>query len=95
MKKKYLKAKVREHDGGIRTNFLNNTTPKENMYYTCIACISIDSVMKVNKKNYPQVYLEECKYKIMKTQMTRFINVELESDSDSESGLNSNLNSDL
>ena len=43
--------------------------------------------MKMNEKNYPQVYLEECKYKIKKTQMPRFINVELdlESDSDSES----------
>ena len=85
-KKKYLKAKVREFEGEIRTNFLDNGTPKENMYYTCIACITIDSVMKMNKKNYPQVYLEECKYKIKKTQMPRFINVglELESDSDSE-----------
>ena len=61
--------------------------PKENMHYTCIACITIDSVMKMNKKNYPQVYLEECKYKIKKTQMSRFINAELELDSDSESDL--------
>ena len=56
--------------------------PKENMHYTCIACITIDSVMKMNKKNYPQVYLEECKYKIKKIQMSRFINAELESNSD-------------
>ena len=55
------------------------------MHYTCIACITIDSVMKMNKKNYPQVYLEECKYKIKKIQMSRFINVELESDSESDS----------
>ena len=55
------------------------------MYYTCIACITINSVMKMNKKNYPQVYLEECKYKIKKTQMPRFINVKLESDSDLDS----------
>ena len=42
--------------------------------------------MKMNKKNYPQVYLEECKYKIKKIQMSRFINDELESDSsDSDS----------
>ena len=54
------------------------------MYYTCIACITIDSVMKMNKKNYPQVYLEECKYKIKKIQMSKFINAELKSDSDSE-----------
>ena len=47
----------------IKTNFLGNGVPKENMYYTCIACLTIDSVMKTNKKNYPQVYLEECKYK--------------------------------
>ena len=45
--------------------------------------------MKINKKNYPQVYLEECKYKIKKIQMSRFINAELESNSDSD------LDSDL
>ena len=52
--------------------------PKENMYYTCIACITIDSVMKINKKNYPQVYLEESKYKIKKIQTPRFINAEIQ-----------------
>ena len=41
--------------------------------------------MKIKKKNYLQVYLEECKYKIKKIQMSRFINAELESDSESES----------
>ena len=51
------------------------------MYYTCIACITIDSVIKMNKKNYPQVYLEECKYKIKKIQTPRFINTESETDS--------------
>ena len=84
---KYLKAKVREYDGVIKTNFLGNAVPKENMHYTCIACITIDSVMKANKKNYPQVYLEECKYKIKKIQMSRFINTELELDSDLDSNL--------
>ena len=47
---KYLKAKVREFDGVVRTNFLGNEVPKENMHYTCIACISIDSVLKIDKK---------------------------------------------
>ena len=59
------------------------------MRYTCTACITIDSVMKMNKKNYPQVYLEECKYKIKKIQMSRFISAELELDSDSNSQLDS------
>ena len=47
---KYLKAKVREFDGVIKTNFLGNDTPKENMHYTCIASITIDSVMRMGKK---------------------------------------------
>ena len=47
---KYLKAKVREFDGVIKTNFLGNDMPKENMHYTCIACITIDSVMRIDKK---------------------------------------------
>ena len=80
---KYLKAKVREFDGVIKTNFLGNSIPKENMYYSCSACITIDSVMNINKKNHPQVYLEECKYRIKKTQMPKFINTELKSDSES------------
>ena len=54
------------------------------MRYTCIACLTIDSVVRMDKKNYPQVYLEECKYKIKKIQMPRFINAELESESESE-----------
>ena len=47
---KYLNAKVREFDGKIKTNFLGNEVPKENMHYTCIACITIDSVMRIGKK---------------------------------------------
>ena len=52
------------------------------MYYTCIACTTIDSVIRMNKKNYPQVYLEECKYKIKRVQTPRFINTEVETDSE-------------
>ena len=69
----------------IKTNFLGKDTPKENMHYACIACITIDSVLRINKKNHPQVYLEECKYKIKKTQMSKFIKTKLKSYSDSDS----------
>ena len=47
---KYLKAKVREFDGVIKTNFLGNDMPEENMHFTCIACIAIDSALKIDKK---------------------------------------------
>ena len=63
---KYLKAKVREFDCVIKTNFLGNDMPKENMHYICIACITIDSIMNIDKKNHRQVYLEECKYRVKK-----------------------------
>ena len=41
---KYIKAKVREFDGVIKRNCLGNEILKEDMYYTCIACITIDSL---------------------------------------------------
>ena len=44
---KYLKSKVREFGGMIKTNFLDNDIPKENMHCTCIACITIDSILTV------------------------------------------------
>ena len=46
----------------------------------------------MNKKNYPQVYLEECNYKVKKIHTPKFINTELESDSesDAETDLESN-----
>ena len=46
----YLKAKVREFDSVIKTSFLGIDIPKENIYYTWIACITIDSVMRIDKK---------------------------------------------
>ena len=43
----------------------------------------------MDKKNYPQVYLEECKYKIKKRKMSKFIDAELELDYGSNSDSNS------
>ena len=53
------------------------------MHYTCIACLTIDSVMKIDYKNHPQIYLQECKYRVKKIQMSRFRNTKLKSDSES------------
>ena len=50
----------------IKTNCLDDKIPKESMHYTCSASETIESVMKTEKKNYSQVYLEECKYKSKK-----------------------------
>ena len=40
--------------------------------------------MRMDKKNHPQVYLEECKYRIRKIQVRTFIKTKLESDSESD-----------
>ena len=83
---KYIKAKIREFNGVIKTNFLGNEKPKQNVRYACRACITINSVMITKiKKNYPQVYLEQCKYKTKKINMSEFINTELELQSELES----------
>ena len=44
----------------IKTNVLGDEIPKESMHYTCIAWITINYVMRIEKKNYLQVYLDEC-----------------------------------
>ena len=90
----YLKAKVRESDSVRKTNFLGNDTPKENMHYTWIACITIDSVTIIDKKNHLQVYLEECKYRTKKIKMPRFINTELKSNLESQSDSEAESKSD-
>ena len=47
---KYIKAKVREFNGVVNINFCGDEIPKEGVHHTCIACINIDSVLKMEKK---------------------------------------------
>ena len=61
---KHIKVKAKKFNGVVNTKFLGGEVPKEGVHYTCIACISVDSVMEIEKKNYPQVYLVECKLKM-------------------------------
>ena len=68
----------------IKTNFLGDEVPKENEHYTCIACIAIDSVVRMEKSNFLQVFLKELKYRMKKTKMMKFIKAELESVPESE-----------
>ena len=50
--------------------------------------------MRIDMQNHPQDYLEEFKYKIKKIQISRFINNELKSDSDSKSDSEAESKSD-
>ena len=60
---------------------------KKKNHHIYIAAINTDSVTKIEKKVYPQVYLEQCKYKLKKRKPVDFIDneAELSSESDSES----------
>ena len=51
--------------------------------------------MKMKKRNYPQAYLEECKHKVKKIRRSKFINTELQSDSESELEFDTGLESKL
>ena len=55
----------------------------EKNHYICIPAVDIDSVLKIDKKAYPQAYLEECKYKLKKRKRVSFIDFEIiDDDSD-------------
>ena len=78
----YIKTKIKTFSGIIKTLFSGDEIPRERVEYVCIACISIDSVLRVDKKSYPQVYLEQCKYKVKKREPKNFIDYEIDFDLD-------------
>ena len=63
---KYIKTKIKLHGDRINTSFQGKKIPKENASYKCLSLILLDSVIRANKKFYPQTLLEECKYEIKK-----------------------------
>ena len=64
-------------------------------HYICIPVIDIDSILKIDKKVYPQAYLEQCKYKLKKKKIVNYIVDEIideNSDSDIDDTIDSHLN---
>ena len=75
---KYIKTEIKIYAGSLITNFHNKKEPKEKASYKWLSIIMLDSVIKANKKYYPQKFLEECKYV---EQKNNYIDEELKSDS--------------
>ena len=75
----------------MNTNFQGKEVPKENVSYKCLS-IMLDSVIRMNKKYYPETLLEECKYAVRKNKMENLINDDLDlsssyqSDNESDNG---------
>ena len=57
---KYLK--IKSYNGKINTNFQGNEIPKEGSNIICLSMIFIDSVFRIGKNYYPQVFSEKFKY---------------------------------
>ena len=56
--------------------------PKEKVACKLLSIIMLDSVVKSDEKNYPQIFLEEYKYVVEKIKFQNYIDEELDSDSD-------------
>ena len=95
---KYIKTKIKTYGDKVNTNFQGQKVPKENASYKCTSLVMLDSVIRVNKKYYPQTLLEECKYVIRKNKMENLIKHDLsltssdESDNESDKGDNESDN---
>ena len=60
------------------TNFHNKKMPNEKSPCKCLSIIMVDSVIKANKKYYPQTLLEECKDAQEKIKTQNLIDEDLE-----------------
>ena len=74
----YVKTKKKNYDNKVNTNFQGKEVPKEDSSYKHLPLIMLDSVVKVGKKYYPQVFLEEGKYVKRKNKMINYIDDDLE-----------------
>ena len=84
---KCIKTKVKTFSSVINTLLSGDEIPKERVKYICVSCTSIDSVLKIDKKSYPRVYLEQCKYQMKKKELKSFIDYEVDFDLDYDSDL--------
>ena len=90
---KYINTKLRSYNNDIITNFRNidnknNKLPEKNKPYKCVSLISLDSIIKFNKKYYPQTLLQECIYKLINKKVESVItNINLDSSSESDNEL--------
>ena len=72
----HIKAKI----NSSATNSHGNKTPIEGEHYTCFSVILLDSIVNVDKKYHPQIFLKECKYAVKMKKIMNTINEELKLD---------------
>ena len=83
---KYINRKIKIYASSVIINFHNKKMPKEKAPCKCLSIMMLDSLIKANKKHYPQTLFEECKYVQEKIKTENHIEEDLEkSESDSDS----------
>ena len=78
---KYIKTKIKSYNGRINANFHGSKIQKKGVHCVYLPVILLNSVVKIGKNYYLQVFLEECKYIKKEYKMKKFVNDELELDS--------------
>ena len=87
---KFINTKIRSYNNDIMTNFYdidnkNKKIQEKNKPYRCMSFISLDSIIKIDKKYYPQTLLQECVYKLINRKVENIItNINLDSGSESD-----------
>ena len=90
----YIKTKIKAYADSMVTNLHNKRIPKEKAPCKCLSMIMLDSVIKANKKYYPQTFLEECKYVQEKIKNENYTDDDFEK-SESDSDSNEETESDI
>ena len=87
---KYIKTKIKIFNDSLNTSFQSKKISEEKVPCKCLPIIMLDSVIRANKKDYPQTLLEECKYEQEKIKMENLIDDDLEKSESDESDSDSN-----
>ena len=85
-----INTKIRSYNNDIKTNFCNihnkkNKLPEKNKPYKCVSLISLDFIIKINRKYYPQTLLQECVPELINKKVENIItNINLDNELDYE-----------
>ena len=69
----YMKTKIRTYGDKVYINFRGLNVPQDGIECESFTVISMDALVAYKKKYYRQVYLDNCRYKIAKKQMTDYL----------------------
>ena len=82
---KFIKPNMKINNNGINRNFQGDEMAEDNGCCACLSVILLDSIINVDEKYYPQIFLGECKYAVKKKKTINSINEEMNLDECNES----------